>query len=354
MPVVIPELVYVVGLLFAVLGYMVARGLLATWTHSLGYLLQWLAGELTFKVSAGFFSKTIDLGGPFRAADRVIVTALQNWSAGAEVEMGYFLHGSEHLMRMIGQSIDYLATETAQTFDWMTHVSLPRWAKWAALAAVPPALLARLIAHAVAALVHAVPRVVRSIVHETTVVQHRLPASLNRRLTRDEAKIAAIAAAVAAAAGTVAIPHVGGAVSPWPAIRGLTRRWWRLARRVHRLEALLGVAGLAVAMANVFGLPNWRCLTRGNVGRMMRGVCGMDEALIGFLLSGATEALIVTDICDFAHLLTLATEEVVPALLEVVAVENALIGCHGATAAPPLSVVQLGLPKPAGALALAA
>lgn len=354
MPVVIPEFVYIVGLFFAVVGYMVARGLLATWTHSIGYLLQWLAGELTFKVGAGFFSSKIDLGGPFRAADHFIVTALQNWCAGAEIEMGYFLHGSEHLWRLTAESIDYLARETSLTFDWIAHVHLPKWAKWAALAAVPPALLARLVAHAVAQLVHVAARTARTVVHETRVEVLRLPHALERRLTRDERAIAKLAAAAAAAAGTIAIPHVGGFASPWPEIRGLTRRWWRLARRVSRLEALLGVTAMAAAMANVFGLPNWRCLTRGNVGRTMRHLCGLDEALLGFLLAGTMEALIVTDICDFAYLLTQATEAVTPGLLELVAVEDALIGCHGATAPPPLTVPALNLPRPTLELALAA
>jgi hypothetical protein len=59
------------------------------------------------------------------------VTALQTWAAGAEIEMGFFLHGAGRLATLTAQAIDHLAHETAETFEWLVHRHIPRWVKHA-------------------------------------------------------------------------------------------------------------------------------------------------------------------------------------------------------------------------------
>lgn len=121
----------------------------------------------------------------------------------------------------------------------------------------------------------------------------------------------------------VPLPHA-------PAWIGRTARQVRWhARRLKRLEALLGVTGMAVAMSRVLGLPNWRCLTRGNIGRAARHFCGLDKWLVDLLLLGTVETFIAADLCEFSHLLGIAAKAERPALLELVKVENVLVGCHG-------------------------
>src|SRR5438477_6701414 len=90
----IPEFGAIAGVFFAVLGVIMARGAIATWTHSFGYLLRWLANELKFSIHVGWFHKTIDLGGPFRAADGWVMTALQDWLRGSEIMLTKCLHAS--------------------------------------------------------------------------------------------------------------------------------------------------------------------------------------------------------------------------------------------------------------------
>jgi hypothetical protein len=330
LPVVIPELVYIVGLLFLVVGYVVARGLLATWTHSVGYLLEWLAGSLVFSIPLLFGHKTLDLGGPFRSVDRFVVTALQNWCAGAEIAMGYCLHGMEKTARYMAQAVDYLARETTDTFDWLLNVHLPRWLRYTVVAALPAALIAKMIAAAVA---HLKPTVVRTV----RVIDHAIPARVTHTIER---------------VGPLAIP---GALALPGIIHKVGTLWkWRLHvdKRLHKLEVGVGVTAFAAAMANVLGLPNWRCLTRGNIGRGARAFCGLDRAFLDLLLLGVGEALVVSDLCTFAGLMSDATEAIVPELTAFVAVEDALIGCHGATQLKPWSLPALDLPTSQSTLSL--
>jgi hypothetical protein len=146
----------------------------------------------------------------------------------------------------------------------------------------------------------------------------------------------------------VPLPHA-------PAWIGRTARQVRWhARRLKRLEALLGVTGMAVAMARVFGLPNWRCLTRGNIGRAARHFCGLDKWLVDLLLLGSVEAFVATDLCEFTHLLGIAAKAERPMLMELVSVENVLVGCHGTTSPPPFVLPSADLPPLQGVSPLAA
>ena len=330
MPVVIPELVYVVGLLFLVVGYLTARGLLATWTHSIGWMLETLAGSLVFSIPLFFGHKTLDLGGPFRAVDRLVVTALQNWCAGAEIAMGYCLHGMEKTARYFAQAVDYLARETADTFDWLVKVHLPKWLRYAIVAAFPPALIAKLIASAVA---HLRPQLVKTV----KVIEHAIP---NQTIQ------------VIRHAGAVTIP---GAWAIPNLIKRVGTLWhWRQSvdRRLHKLEVGVGASAFAVAMANVLGLGSARCLRSGNIGRLARGLCGLERGLLDLLLLGVGEALIVSDLCGFAELMSEATQQMTPVLSEFVTVENALIGCHGADGPRVLEVGALDIPSATPTLAL--
>jgi hypothetical protein len=262
-PVVIPELVYIVGLFFAVVGYMMARGALATYTHSLGFLLRGLEGVLKFSAGRGFAKVTIDLGGPVRALDRAIVTALQTWCDGAEIEMGYCLHGLEKVGGFMAQAIDFVARETSATFDWLVHIHLPKWAKILATALFPWPAVYRFIRSEIA---KALPHI-RSEIHTVT---HTLPGKTITIIKH-------------AAAGAVAIPgwviHIPGE------LRGAERQIGRLSKRITKTEALFGATALSIAMANVLGLGSARCLRSGNIGKVARRLCGLDSLIADALLA---------------------------------------------------------------------
>lgn len=278
MPAVIPSLALIVGLFFAIIGYMTARGLLATWTHTLGYLLQALAGALAFSIPLGFRSKRIDLGGPVRALDHAIVTAIQNWADGAEIEMGYCLHGLGLLAEAIGQAIDTLAHETSETIDALVRVHLPKRLKLLAV----PGSLALYIARAVAdAIHHAIPAV-RKEIH---VVTHDIP-RVTVKVIRQ------------AAAGAATIP--GWVIHIPRELRGLETQAGRLSKRIGRVEALVGATAMAAVLANVLGVSA-RCIRRGNLGRAARSICGLDPSLLEDLLVGGLAIIGTVSVVEFAE-----------------------------------------------------
>jgi hypothetical protein len=130
----------------------------------------------------------------------------------------------------------------------------------------------------------------------------------------------------------------------------LTKVW-------HRVKALDRVAGVgvltgvvALALARLGGswirCSNWR--------RIGRSVCGLPLGLIEELLGATILGFAVTDMCDFAEGAQLIARAIAPALDELVAVENALIGCHGASAPADLSVGTPALPAINAGLPLAA
>lgn len=305
--------------LVALLGYIVVRGLIASWTHSLGFLLNWLAGELSFSVNLGFTHAHLDIGGPFKAADNIVLSALQSWAAGLEYEVGYFFHGSERMIEWMAGQIQGLAGDTADTFEWLVHSYIPKLGHAAVADVMPAVRLVRLIDSEIERLVPKVGKLTHVIEHDVThTITH-----------------------VIRYAGSIAVPN------PWafPAFH----RWWHdltkwrevTLKRLARLEKLLGVAGMAAAMAGVLGLKDWRCLTKGNIGKVSRALCGLSSAALQDLLGLVVDALVLTNICTIIGLLESGLTLIEPELLEFVTGLEAF-ACYGSAGTVP----ALGGPAP--------
>lgn len=291
MPAVIPELVLVVGLFFAVVGYLFARGALATWTHTVGFLLHAIASALVFSIPLGFRSKKIDLGGPVRALDNAVVSAIQAWADGAEIEMGYCLHGLAHVAQYMAQAIDILGRETAHTFDWLVHVHIPRWVKYAATAAFPFAWITKVIAAQIA---KALPHI-RTEIHTVT---HDLPRVTVKVLRQT----------------------IGGAVALPPWVIHLPRRLrrdeaalGRHAKRLGRVEGLFAAGVMAGVLANVLGIAT-KCLRTGNVGKTARRLCGLDANLLESLLLDGLIIASAISVVEFAEAMLAIEDEAVKIL----------------------------------------
>ena len=126
---------------------------------------------------------------------------------------------------------------------------------------------------------------------------------------------------------------------------------WKWARH-HTLQAgTLAFAGAVALALSRLGLGWLRCNSLSRLGK--RVGCGGFAALEDILF-GAVTALAVTDLCEFATIAMGTAELIRPALLELVDVEDALVGCHGATGAPPLEPSRLRLPTNTRNLPLAA
>lgn len=272
---VIPELVFVIGLFFAMVGYVVARGLLATWTHSIGYLLQWLAAHARVPVPAGFHTYHVDFGGPFRAVDSWMVTALQNWCAGAEIEMGYCLHGMEKVARYTAEAIDFVARETAQTFDWLLSIHLPKLGAILHAAAFPVALVRHLISAAIA---HIRPELVKTV----RVVDHTI--------TRT---IPSVVHAVGA--GAVALP--GWVIHLPKEIRNAVGQLGRVEHRLRKAELAVGATAFAATIANAWGIPLRCAKSGGPIARLARSMCGLPGHFLNDVFGLLADFFVLENIC---------------------------------------------------------
>lgn len=312
--------------LAAFLGWALARGLLAAWTHTIGYLLQWLASELKFSIHTIVGTVSLDIGGPFRAADHAVIKALQAWVDGMDSLMGKFWHAMASVAEWTVAEFEAFADATVQGFTWLERVHLPKWAKAALIAAFPEAYIARLVIDAVRKYALHPGKVVQIIEHTVT---HTVVKTIH-------------------AAGAIALP------TPWAFPR--FRRWerdiaaWRhvTGKRLARLEALLAASGLALAVAKMLGLPNWRCLTKGPIGKVSRALCGMSGAALNDLLGLLADVVILTDICRVITLLEDGLGLIEPALTEFISGASA-IACYGDSEAPPvLTGPALSLPPVTG------
>lgn len=356
MPVAIPALGWMVVLFAAFVGYVVARGLLATWTHSIGWLLQWLAVHARLPIRLRHVgSVVIDLGRPFRAADHAVLTALQTWAEGAETEMGYALHGLAQIWDWTVQATEEMAREMERFDSWLVGEFIPRHVSRRLAPVAREAKRAdnraRDAQASTANLAHVHPHVDRRTGARVTSKPHDLAARVDDALHG----IDELQHRLEELAGAVAVPHQPGAVVRLPAWRGLTRRAARTERRLARLERVFGATAAAAIIANALGLGrNWRCIGRGNIGRLARHACRAPKWLIDLLVLGTIEAFVASDLCRFTDLLAQATEEVQPALFALVDVENALVGCHGAEAPRVLALPPVSLPPLVDAVTLAA
>src|SRR6185437_17083086 len=112
--------------------------------------------------------------------------------------------------------------------------------------------------------------------------------------------------------------------------------------RAHPLSLATGAFAGAVAVALQRLGGSWiRC---GNWNRIGRSVCGLPLSLIEDLLAASIVSFAVVDMCEFASVAQDVAHAFVPELLALVDIEDALIGCHGATGVPVLTLPPTQLP----------
>lgn len=126
-----------------------------------------------------------------------------------------------------------------------------------------------------------------------------------------------------------------------------------LSKEVQGLEGLFAVGAFATAVAAALEALGMGFLKCRNVGKVGRALCGLENGLVDFLLGATADALLVTHLCELIHLESEVFAQFEPVLTGFVEATDALVGCNGATAAPPLSLTYSNLPAPRGALSLA-
>ena len=323
MPEALAWLADLIAALFGLVAFIICLGMLKGYQFSFGYLLGWLANHLKFHIplpfGAGF---TLDIGYPFAYIDRLIVEQLQAGVSFGEWTLHHALAGWEFLQRWNARLIEDPGRAIWHGLVWTWDVNFPNWHK--------------------ATVGQLAPRIRRA--------QHKA----------DQASSSADTAAKVAHGIAVRLPHDLAAqraaierttiahVFDTPQWRGISHRQARLNARLNRLAAEVagvGTAAFAATMlANLWGNSRSCNKSGGVIGRLARFLCGLEKWLPDLLMLGVIEGFAVGDLCDFTHLLTAATKEIKPGLLEIVTVEQALVGCHGTTTPVSLTMPALSLP----------
>lgn len=314
-----------IAALFLLLAFVVCIGLQKAWRATIG----WVFAELATKLAA------IRLPGVLGGA-RIfgpVVDFLNSVNAAVEHALGAAALKSE-------AGAVWLFSTAAHQLVWMAHelrslaVAVEhRLAHVGGVAITDVTKVAKGLSRAT---VHTLLHPFAVVLHQLAVAEH----ALARRVARLEAALPRV------------LPHTLPGILP--RVGRLEREWDAIRGRVTRLERLLAGAGIvALIGATIYKLlPGFiRCPAFSRWGRMLG--CG-GFALFADLLEATFVGFAVADLCDFAAALGWTAHELRPLLVELVVVEEALVGCHGATAAPDLPLPALQLPPVTLGLQLAA
>lgn len=312
--------------LFALACIIALKGYNATF----GYLLRLLAGEFQ-KVSVLGIHPLSFIGNEIDAIDDAINDALVTAITNSEWAFHKFMKAQSYAWQELSGVVADLAEGTEAALGVLRRSTIP-----ALLAALfgPLAALVYQLRHnigALAAHVASLPHDVTKVVEATpTIVK---PVDIQKITTIVKADAQALPRAIA---------------NPWPDIRGiegsLDRLWDRTSGVVKGLTVggIIGLVGATIF--NHFGLGWLRCRGVNRLGNKLCGLSGLIETLLG----DAIDALIITDLCQFTEAIAYAARRFEPVLIDFVDVENALIGCGGASLPPALGVKLPALPPVTG------
>lgn len=327
--------------LLDILALGVLLGLLWTYKHTLGAVIEFIVKHTTLSV----FGHSITFLFPLAAANNAILAGMGQAALGLEIAGGRFFHALGVIFGWMVNLFLYTATTMEGAISWFKHVHLPRYAKWAIRAAFPLAWLTKLIAQQIAKALPKVGHIAKDAAHKAVAIPAKIPQALTRRLTKAEKRIAALAAAIAALGG--AVIHPGHTLTLPKSWYGLTKRLARLERRMHRAEGWLAAGALAVAMANVLGVTA-KCLRSGNVGKVARRLCGLSPRALEDLLGLIADALILANICQVITFLQDGLSFIEPEVTAFIT-DLETWACYGDTEHPPrLPAVTLYLPAATG------
>lgn len=326
--------------LLAFLGWIVARGMGYIWKYTIGAFLNVLADMLNIHVWFVHW----DIGGPVKAVANDVEKWFMDQAAKNEAAMGYFWHASANTASWMASETVSLARDTLHFGEWLKNVFTPAYVEGATH-------LWKSITHTTAS---KVAQVESQVARQAKVVSHAVtvgvPSAVEHAVRPIDKEIAkhrkALGALAGAAAGGLALP--GGLVGVEHTIEdvyGWTRKNLRLHNlRLSRLEKILGAAGFAALLANALGLPNWRCVTRGNLGRVSRALCGLPGNFLNDLLGLIADFFILTNVCAILPWVEAAASDIGVPLVDLLTDATAGL-CAGSIGAPqPLQGAAVTVP----------
>lgn len=311
------------------------------------------SAALSRSVSGGFIGwlekaalQSLAIAGPLAEyalkLTRYVTHALGSHFAQIEGQAAAFLSGLAQYVELVGEATILWPYDLSRALYWLTHTEVPRL-----LRALPTS-----VTHLVQKFYKVTERITKVVYRDAKAVPHtaervivqKLPWSIRRDfplLHWVRTHLRGIERAIAAAAAiAVALPRVIAHPVPIPWGRTVTG----IRKRLRRLEKLLGATGAVALVTAAFvkmGLEWVLCKDFKRLGRRIG--CG-GFGLLADLLGSTFTALGVTDICALSGAVTTLAEWFRPLLIDLVDVENFLVGCHGATAPPDLQLTAYRVP----------
>jgi hypothetical protein len=275
---------------------LVLLALLWGYKHTLGAVIQFLVDHTRVHTPFGSFSLLF----PLEAANNNIIAGMGQAALALEVAGGKFFHASGVMLGWMVSMIHYSAVTTQHAFDWFKHVHVPNAAKWAARVAFPLAFLTKLIADQIRKALSHERKATHAATHAVAKAAHAAKTEAHTA-EKAVAHVAHVAHAITSPKEVAKAATTAGAIAQdWPI--GLKRDLTHLKKRVRAAEKWVAAGALAVAMGNVLGVPG-RCLRSGNVGKMARRLCGLDNLIMDALLADIAFMAGAISIVEFAKAL---------------------------------------------------
>lgn len=332
------EAAIVAAILLNVVGWVVALGLLYIWNSTFHYLFDGIARALRFKV----VGVHVNLGGWAKSIDHAAQSWFSAWALGNEIMIGKLFHALGWSWSQLTHEVAAVSGDLSRFAHWITDVHTP-----AAIRRAYEQLL-RMMRHGDAtnsAQASQARTTARHAAHDAHSAAQR--AAVASTEARQAARTAHHPGAVATTTAG-AVPHAGSHVTTIPVATDWSVPIGRTLRDLRRLamkhEGLFAASVMAGVMANAFGLPNWRCITRGNFGRFARHICGLPRHVLDDFLGLLADALILTNICETIRLLEEALSFIEPELTAFITAAETW-ACYGDDERPPaLPLQSLNLP----------
>lgn len=334
-------------LLVYLLGWIVALGLLYTWNATFHHLFKGIADALTFTIGVGFGPhKTVHLGGWANSIDKAAQGFFSDWALGSQILVGKFWHALAYILKEWSHAISRSMSATLDLGHWIVHTWAPTWVE----GLLSPlrrktntAAAAAGAAGALAALLKKTQRAEHAAEQAATDATRAAARAAGREA--HQAKSVATTVENTVVHETKVITQV---VDVWSLPKPFGRTIRNIRARLGTVEALLGATAFAAAMANVIGIPSWRCLTKGPLGRTSRALCGLPSRLFEDLLAALADLWVLENVCVLIPFLEKGAEEIGAPLVEALTVAGAGI-CKGSIGAPATLKVSRVYPPPLAA-----
>lgn len=314
--------------LVAFLGFVVCFGLLQAWRHTIGAVFRSVADKKIGLKWVGSIKPLSFLG----SIDNAVEATLSDWASGFQKQYGLAMHYMAEFAQVSADELAKLGFATHRAETWVINRFVPRSIARETNPLKKRANQAAAAAGAAAAAAVVARNAARSHAHSE--------AGSTATTKADATHAAKTAANTTTVTHTIerTVTHNTKVITQYIDAGALPAQFGRtvtsIRRRLSRAEAWVGAGALSIAMANVLGLPNPRCLRDGPIGKVARRLCGLGSGALNELLGLLVDVLIVEDICQVVGLLEQGLEVIQGPIDEIVGVVGGSL-CNGDYEAPP-------------------